>query len=346
MKQIVFTYNDIKSINIGDYIQSIAAKQFSNSEIVYVNRDELSLYDGEDAMVIMNGWYTYKPLTCLPNNHMKPLFVAFHLNAEIKDEFLSFKNISILQKYAPIGCRDIYTMETLQKVGIDAYYSGCLTLTLGYNFDIPPKNGDIFVVDPYAYMPNGKNLIEIFKAIIQFFLHIHPVLKLLHKYKKDNKFKINFSKIGIGRVLLVTKTYLLLKQIFDSDLIWKARYITQFYQNAEYPTDEARFQRAIELLQLYGGASYVVTSRIHCAFPCLGFNTPVAYIKNDKDAEKSLCRLGNVADLLHIVETQGEKVVSSFLEGKFSSTTSFTNKKTYLKYRNDLISTCVKFFSK
>lgn len=345
MKQIIFTYNDIKAVNIGDYIQSLAAKQFASSDIVYVNRDELGLYNGDKAKVIMNGWYTYKPSTCLPSKSAQALFVAFHLNAEIIKDFLSPYNISILKKYEPIGCRDSYTQEQLQKAGIKAYYSGCLTMTLGYNFKIPKtKSEKIVVVDPYAYMPNGKGGFEIIRTLFQTIKYISPVRKLLKKYKEDNKFTINLSKIGIGRILLLTKNYILLKQLFDNETIWNAHYITQLYLNKEYPTDDLRFKRATELLQLYTDAKYIVTSRIHCAFPCLGLQTPVAYIKNDIDSPKSLCRLGNVTELLHVIEVHGEKVVSNFLSQKFTLQTTFSNKDTYIKYRNELIQECTNFF--
>ena len=345
MKQIIFTYNDIKSINIGDYIQSLAASQFLSSESVYINRDELGLYDGEDAKVIMNGWYTYKPSTCLPSKVVMPLFVSFHLNTEVKDSFFTANNITLLKQYAPIGCRDEYTARIMQEHGIDAYYSGCLTMTLGYRFNFVKRNDDVFIVDPYAYLPGGKNPLEIMKASFQYFLHYRGIRKLIKKYREDNPFMINLSKIGIGRLLLLAKTYLLLKNLLEDDVIWNARYITQLYMNEEYPTDELRFKRAYELLQLYAGAKYVITSRIHCAFPCLGLQTPVAYLKNNADGEKSLCRLENVPELLNVVELNGEKIVSSFVKGKFSSQTQFLNKSTYLKYRNSLIEKCVKFIN-
>lgn len=345
MRQIIFIYNDIKSINIGDYIQSIAASQFFLSNPIYVNRDELGLYDGEKAKVIMNGWYTYKPSTCLPNETVKPLFVSFHLNAEVKDLFFTENNIALLKQNAPIGCRDEYTVRVLQGYGITAYYSGCLTMTLGYRFNLAKRNDDIFVVDPYAYLPDGNSLTGIFRTLLQYIFHYKAVRKLVKKYRAENPFTINLSKIGLGRLLLITKTYLLLQNLFEEDLIWKARYITQLYMNEEYPTDELRFKRAYELLQMYAGAKYVVTSRIHCAFPCLGLQTPVAYIMNNADGEKSLCRLGNVPELLNIVELNKGKLVSNFISSKFSLQTKFENKTTYLKYRNLLIEKCTQFIN-
>jgi len=349
MKNILLSYQDIYNINIGDYIQSLAAQQYFNEteEVISVNRDELLLYKGEKAKVIMNGWFTYKPKTWIPSDNITPLFVAFHLNSSIKEEALNNLNISYLKKHEPIGCRDSYTQNILSEKGINAYYSGCLTTTLGYNYSIQDKEKkDIFIVDPYSYMPNGKGVFELFKTFYQFISNYKSIIRLLKKYKNDNQYTINFSKIGIGRLLLLTKTYLLLKELLDEELIWKARYITHYYMHNEYPTDKERFDRAKELLNFYGNAKYVITSRIHCAFPCLGLNTPVAYIRNLSEGDQSTCRLENTNDLLNIISLKGNKILSNFINKKFTSNTIFSNKKEYLKNRNLLIEKCSVFFSK
>ncbi|MHB9292886.1 hypothetical protein Holit_01999 [Hollandina sp. SP2] len=44
---------------------------------------------------------------------------------------LSPAGIKYLKKHEPIGCRDYGTVKLLGKYGINAYFSGCLTLTLG-----------------------------------------------------------------------------------------------------------------------------------------------------------------------------------------------------------------------
>ncbi len=42
-----------------------------------------------------------------------------------------------------------------------------------------------------------------------------------------------------------------------------------------------RFRRVEELLQLYQNASAVLTTRLHCALPCLALETPVLYLQED-----------------------------------------------------------------
>jgi hypothetical protein len=68
-------------------------------------------------------------------------------------------------------------------------------------------------------------------------------------------------------------------------------------------SDAARFERASALLQLYAGAKAVITCRLHCALPCLAFNTPVLFIENAKDSYRfdglrELTRHTTVRDVL------------------------------------------------
>lgn len=43
-------------VNIGDYIQGIAASQFFNNIDTYIERERLDQYRGDKCNVIMNGW--------------------------------------------------------------------------------------------------------------------------------------------------------------------------------------------------------------------------------------------------------------------------------------------------
>ena len=58
---------------------------------------------------------------------------------------------------------------------------------------------------------------------------------------------------------------------------------------------ESRLARARTLLELYASAACVVTTRLHCACPCLAMNTPVLLL--DTAADKY--RFSGLIDLLH-----------------------------------------------
>jgi len=45
----------------------------------------------------------------------------------------------------------------------------------------------------------------------------------------------------------------------------------------------ARFEKAEALLRYYAGAHAVVTSRLHCALPCLALGTPVLFVQSASD---------------------------------------------------------------
>jgi hypothetical protein len=57
----------------------------------------------------------------------------------------------------------------------------------------------------------------------------------------------------------------------------------------------ARFAKAARLLQNYARARMVVTSRLHCALPCLAFGTPVLLIEKAADRY----RFDGLRDFLH-----------------------------------------------
>ena len=46
--------------NIGDYVQSLAAKQYLPQVDMYLNREYLNKSSIESCKLIMNGWFMYK----------------------------------------------------------------------------------------------------------------------------------------------------------------------------------------------------------------------------------------------------------------------------------------------
>jgi hypothetical protein len=141
-----FGYMDYSTFNVGDDIQSIAAKKLLPKNRIPVNREFVHNYHPPcDTVVhtIMNGWFMhtkqagwpYPNLTAPekswpPAVEIDPLFISFHLTKSFIPEALTEEGIQYLMNHGPIGARDYWTFEELTKRNIPSYFSGCLTLTL------------------------------------------------------------------------------------------------------------------------------------------------------------------------------------------------------------------------
>lgn len=151
MKYGLFEYS---TANIGDEIQSIAARRFLPRIDYYFDRDNIDATDthGDKVKLIMNGWYTERPESFPPKSkNIEPLLVSMHVERYAHDGalasgFCSDQGKAFLAKYGPVGTRDEAMLDFFQELGIDAYFSGCLTLTL--NADKKIKKQDfILAVD-------------------------------------------------------------------------------------------------------------------------------------------------------------------------------------------------------
>ena len=56
------------------------------------------------------------------------------------------EQIAYLPQWAPIGCRDYYTLQNMQKQHIPAYLFGCITATFPAR-KYTPEQGKVFLVD-------------------------------------------------------------------------------------------------------------------------------------------------------------------------------------------------------
>lgn len=136
--------NGYYDTNLGDNAQSIAVRNIyrqmgiSDDDMVPINRDLLPYYDGEDVALIMNGVF-FKSSFPLPSC-VTPIFIGFHAAEAIIAEQSAF-----LKEYEPIGCRDEWTTSIVQKYGINAYTTGCLTFTLPRRTE-EPKDKKLLIV--------------------------------------------------------------------------------------------------------------------------------------------------------------------------------------------------------
>jgi len=128
--------------NIGDDIQSYAESLWY-PQVDYMidieNLDGFRAADDEPVACIMSAWYLWHKWNWPPSRSIYPLWIGFHYNDNLRGrasgmvskwEYLTGPGYDYLQAYAPIGCRDTVTLKHMQRLGIDSYYSGCVTLTL------------------------------------------------------------------------------------------------------------------------------------------------------------------------------------------------------------------------
>ncbi|MEO1292171.1 MAG: hypothetical protein AAFV62_04970 [Pseudomonadota bacterium] len=105
--------------------------------IVPVNRDFSLTSVGEEDTIWLPvcGWFAHQPYYFHPTlpfaRNVIPIFMSYHVARpeQITDEVATY-----LKAHAPIGCRDMLTARYLRDHGIDAFFNGCVTLTLGGTF--------------------------------------------------------------------------------------------------------------------------------------------------------------------------------------------------------------------
>lgn len=225
-------------VNIGDYIQALASSQFLPHVDGFIQRERLDEYSGDPVSMIMNGWYMHEPKHWPPSPDINPLFVAFHLNVLAENEMMSPSGIAYLKKHQPIGCRDQRTADVLKKHGIDAYFSGCMTLTLGTKFKSAKRSGKVYFVDPAITM-SGRQRFEAVKYMLR-----HPinVAKLCRRNFSNTDGFVNSLKAPL-RMAHLLKTY---STVFSERVILEAEHICQQSSviKHNHPSEEELFDYA------------------------------------------------------------------------------------------------------
>jgi|GEM_PF-190927 len=152
--------------NIGDDIQSIAARRFLPRVDYYIDRDDIDNTNMKDASVvkiIMNGWYTHRPENWPPLvKKIDPLLVSMYFNAisyepRTKQAVLSRPAKDFFAKFGPVGCRDLATQKFLAENDIESFFSGCMTLTIKKSPKIKKKDYILAVDLPDEVLAELRN---------------------------------------------------------------------------------------------------------------------------------------------------------------------------------------------
>ena len=315
-KTAVISYPN--SNNLGDYIQKIAVKQFLKGNITEIDRDNLKNYFGEKIKLIINGWFMEKPNNWPPSENIIPLFISFHINPIIKSDILNKKGVEYLKQHEPIGCRDLYTKLILEKKGIRAYFSGCLTLTLDRE-KLKIKNNfkkGILVINlidrilPKFLLLKNPSIRNLFKDSIQ--LIKYPYKKIIYVLSRRRiKFFLDNQK----------KEIKFLSQIID----------------ANDTSVLKREKLAYEQLYAIANSELVLTSRIHSALPSVALEVPTIFISDGLDHINQKSRLGGLDKFFNIIKSKELNKISiekiklnnhkTFVEKMKTKITNFINYK-------------------
>jgi len=341
MKHIAINYDSLSDLNIGDYIQSLAARQYLDEEkLVYCERDELNHYNGLNAKLIYNCWFTAKPDNFPPTDKILPLFRSFHLNAGVADKVLSVaRNVEYFKKHEPIGCRDVNSAKIFQSYGVNAYFSGCLTTTLGNKYRSSSERKGIYVVDIISTYPTPKNAIErnleIFQIFLFSFFNIKSVSAVYLNLIANNPLQSGGFGVKFRRWLYCGRTYKICKSLFSKNDLSNINYLTHLHEADDIVKTEDRFSRAEELLKKYSEAELVLSSRIHCILPCLGLNTSSIYFDQIDDHPLSSCRKEGLIELFNVISLNKTVVVENKY-GILNKSSNVTNSNDYKKYSDVL----------
>lgn len=142
--------------NIGDDIQPYAIEQLLGQRTEKVYRDHLYRQTKPVALVGNSWYFVTSPWSSLeatlrggrmfpPPECVTPLYIGISISRRAEKYMLSPEGIAHLKKYSPIGCRDSHTLEMLKTRGVEAYYTGCPTMTLQNKYS--ERTDDIYIVD-------------------------------------------------------------------------------------------------------------------------------------------------------------------------------------------------------
>jgi hypothetical protein len=328
---------DTVDINIGDYIQSIAAAVFYDSIDVYIEREELDSYNDaeKEIKIILNGWFMHQPENWPPANKIIPKIISFHINPDRAWQMLTPAGVRYFRKYSPIGCRDYWTKKILQQYKIPCYFSGCLTLVLGSKYKREYNSKRIYFVDPPIGLSFKLNkitsCIKLVSYIPETILHLYKIIRI-HKNQKKSIF----------HAILFYHIY---RKMFSDEILLNCEFISHIINRETLPHDNERFEYAESLVKKYANALLVVTSRIHCALPCIGLETPVIFIARDLHDK----RLGGIKELFRIIRYSSGKLINDFdaelkeIKGKITQETRIENKKGYSVLKEQLENECKEF---
>ena len=248
--------------NVGDAVQSLAAVRFLPRVDRLVERERLeAIASAGPIKVIMNGWWMKCPEHWPPPPNLIPLFVSFHVTTgPARATMVTDESLAYLRQHEPIGCRDLDTTSFLRAAGIDAYFSGCLTMTL------PPRprkeGGEVLFVDPFRG---------------HFFPALPPALANAAEVRRLRQ----AAGSGESSESPTESLDRLLARIGGMPEAWRPGASHQSALVSRELGPRERFRAAEAMLERLAAARLVVTSRLHAVLPAMAMGTPALFVLKD-----------------------------------------------------------------
>ena len=214
-----------ESLNLGDDIQNIAASKFLPNYDTIIDRNTANTdteIKTDKIYTIYNGWFD-SAFTKFPlPDFIEPYFVSFHINDSnhylnplykrlLEEHKINQKPIAeqteFFKRFEPIGCRDTHTVNLLQSNGIEAYFSGCLTLTLTNPFLDTERTDEILVVD--AHILNTSLFYSLIpKDIQERATYITQTIKDITQWKTKVELAQNFlDRLAKAKVVITSRLH-------------------------------------------------------------------------------------------------------------------------------------------
>ena len=244
----------IGSRNIGDYIQTKAVIDMIHPiNYKVLDRESLHKFKGPKILSIINFRYMESTNNWPPNNNISPLFISFHINPTAEKELLKPESLNYLKQYEPIGCRDTYTQNLLQKNGVKSYHSSCITTTF---------NRDKYITNKGK--PEGI-------VVIGAFDRLNPSIDFSSTYR----FLLTLIKYPIHKL-----KYLIKKQSFENHLRNQNIVVKRCHQitKRKISSHNQGLKFANDMLKEIAKSEIIITSRIHAALPALAMGLKVIFI--------------------------------------------------------------------
>lgn len=258
---------DENCMNMGDMMQTLGILSLyrrmgiPQDQIVEIGINDIMSYDGDYVILPINinlsfNWCTNifpLPSKILPVFLGLSYFSAANLPDSLRDYF---------RTWAPIGCRDEYTLNFLRSQGIPAYLFGCISATLPRRKS-SPRNGTVFLVDiPDAVFPYIPDKIKNNARMISHIYHGEEFkdigrvkmegIRLLKKYEMEATLVVTARLHAIAPCIAMGIPVIATVENCSPRMAWIDRLIHLYtkneYENINWEPDPIDYEMAKEAM--------------------------------------------------------------------------------------------------